>query len=125
MTQRYLRVLCITLSTLFAGAPAHPTYAGMIGTEHVLSKHQIANDRSRIQTALEREDVKQAFLQHGVNPEQVQKRLDQLTDEEIHQLANKFDQLPAASGAGEILLVTGLVVVILELLGITDIFTGF
>ncbi len=39
-------------------------------------------------------------------------------------MAEKFSELPAAGDAAVVILVIALVVVILELAGITDIFTG-
>ena len=42
----------------------------------------------------------------------------------IEQLAKKFEELPAAGDAAVVILIIALVVLVLELAGITDIFTG-
>ena len=74
---------------------------------------------------LQRDDVRQALLAHGVAPKNVEQRIDQLTDDEIQQLAQQFDQLPAASGVGLVLFASGPIVLMLELLGYTDLTTTF
>jgi len=99
--------------------------AGMIGTETISTKHYAESNKVSIHNALLRDDVKQALLAHGVNPQHVQQRINQLTDQEIQQLANQFDQLPAASGVGLALFATGPIVFMLELMGFTDLTTTF
>lgn len=100
-------------------------HAGMIGTETISNNQLVESNKQLIQTALLRDDVKQALLAHGIDPQHAQQRIDQLTDEEILQLANQFDQLPAASGVGLALFATGPIVFMLELMGFTDLTTTF
>lgn len=123
LISKSLRRLAITLipaSMLFCHAQA-----GMIGTEAINSTHHSKTHKQLVHSVLDREDVKQALLAHGVNPQHVQQRIDQLTDQEIQQLANQFDQLPAASGVGLVLFATGPIVFMLELMGFTDLTTTF
>ena len=65
------------------------------------------------------------MLAHGVDPDHVQLRINQLTDQEIQQLAQRFNELPAASGVGLVLFATGPIVFMLELMGYTDLTTTF
>lgn len=109
-------MLCI--STSFA-------HAGMIGTEQVVATHQAQHNLEKINAALVRDDVKRALLAHGVDPESVKARLDHLTEEELHTLATKFDQLPSASGVGLVLFASGPIIFMLELMGVTDLTTTF
>ena len=99
--------------------------AGMIGTDQVVKQQRVLTDKQKIQHALARKDVKQLLLSHGVTPQQAQQRIDQLTDQEIHQLANEFEELPAAGGAGLILLMSGPAILLLEFMGMTDLTTAF
>ena len=73
---------------------------------------------------MSRDDVRSFLETNGLTTEQAQARVDSLTDQEVSQMAKKFDELPAAGSAGVVILVIALVVIILELAGITDIFTG-
>ena len=53
---------------------------------------------------------------------QVSQRLDRLTDAELQQLAQKSEELPAGQGVLGVVLAIILVLVILDLLGATDVF---
>lgn len=113
------------LSLLIAAMLFGYGHAGMISTEKVISPYQLEQNKQTIVNALTRDDVKQALIAHGVDPLQAQQRVDQLTHQEIHTLASKFDELPAASGVGLILFATGPIVLMLELMGYTDLTTTF
>ena len=66
------------------------------------------------------------MLAFGVDPENVQDRLDVLTDEELMQLASRLPDMPA--GGDSILALIGVVFVvllILELVGVTNVFAKF
>ena len=115
----------LLMASALVSVLASPGYAGMIGTQQLVQAQQVQDQREQIKSALARDEFKQQLVKHGVDVEQAQERIDQLSDSEVQQLAAQFDELPAASGTGEVLLIAGLVVVILELLGVTDIFTGF
>ena len=119
------RLFRLILLILVMGCPFLSAYAGLFGTEQVIEQQQIHADKLKIQAALEREDVKQILLNHGVSQQQAQQRIDQLTDQEINQLANKFEQLPAGAGAGVLLLLSGPVMLLLEYMGMTDLTTAF
>ena len=119
-SQRRLAICLMSASMMFCSVQA-----GMIGTETISNKQLVESNKQSIQTALLRDDVKQALLAHGIDPQYAQQRIDQLTDQEIQQLANQFDQLPAASGVGLVLFATGPIVFMLELMGFTDLTTTF
>ncbi len=121
-TQQLLR---LATCLVFASMTFSYVHAGMIATESVNVKHQSEANKQLIRSALLRDDVKQALLNHGVDPQHVQQRINQLTDQEIQQLATQFDQLPAASGVGLVLFATGPIVFMLELMGLTDLTTTF
>ncbi len=97
----------------------------MIGTEAISTQQHVESNKQSIRNALLRDDVKHALLAHGVNPQHIQLRINQLTNQEIQQLANQFDRLPAASGVGLVLFATGPIVFMLELMGFTDLTTTF
>lgn len=119
---RVLGFVVFAVITMMAGLSVQ---AGMIGTEQVLKQQRVQTDIQKIQTALAREDVKQLLLTHGVTAQQAQLRIDQLTDQEIHQLANRFDELPAPAGVGVLLLLSGPAMLLLEYIGMTDLTTAF
>ncbi len=114
-------VIAISLSLLNLGSPVI-AMAGIIDTQTVIEAGQRDADLATIRAGLDRTDVRQQFTTRGVDPAAVDMRLAALTDAEIAQLADEMQQMPAG---GDILAVIGIVfvvLVILELVGVIDIF---
>lgn len=82
----------------------------------------ITTDGDEVQQFLARQDVRQQLVQLGVDPDLAVQRADALTPIEQQQLAQKIDELPAGAGALEVIGIVFLVLLILELVGVTDIF---
>jgi hypothetical protein len=117
------RTLATLLSiTLFCSVPLANVQAGMLDTAKLTQQHQSQQERQDIQNLLAREDVASYLKDHGVNPTDVQGRLDSLSDAEISRMHDKLNDLPAG---GEILGAILLIIVIfmlLDIAGVTDIF---
>lgn len=96
--------------------------AALVGTEAVVKAAQAQQSRERVLSTLNRDDVKAQLMARGVDPSQVQARLDSLTDEEISTLAAKMDQLPAGGDALGLLVFLFIVLLITDILGFTNIF---
>ena len=98
-----------------------PARAGMIGTPQLLAPSAEAQSE-RVQAFLAREDVRQQLVALGVDPTAASERVAGLTESELQQLSNRIDSLPAGAGALELVLIGVLVLIILELVGVIDIF---
>lgn len=96
--------------------------AAMVGTEAVVNAAQAQLSRERIVSTLNRDDVKSQLMARGVDPFQVQARLDSLTDEEVQTLAAKMDQLPAGGDGLGVLVFLFVLLLITDILGYTNIF---
>lgn len=97
--------------------------AGIIGTQQYLEGADRAAQVARIQSTLSRQDVRNELVRMGVDPVAATGRVASLSDRELTQVSGKLDQLPA--GGDSLLAVIGIVFVvllILELTGVTDIF---
>jgi hypothetical protein len=129
MRSHLKKFIAYLLAVSFAFTQISPVYAGMIGTQTLIDQASVKIDRERLKDALERSEVRKLLADHGVTVEQAKVRIDALTNEEVRQLAADFDKLPAGAGVIELLFISGLVaalvVVILEGLGIIDVFTAF
>ncbi len=101
-----------------------PAVAGIVGTDSFLTEQTVQQDRENLRALMSRDEVRSMLEMNGLTVAQAQERVNSLTDKEVSQMAKKFDELPAAGDAGVVILVIALVVIILELAGITDIFTG-
>jgi hypothetical protein len=101
-----------------------PAFAGIVGTDSYLSEQTAQQDRENLRALMSRDEVRSLLKSNGLTVEEAQARVDSLTNKEVSQMADKFNELPAAGDAAVVVLVIALVVIILELAGITDIFTG-
>jgi len=120
LTQPVSHLVVLGMLALSLHLPA--ANAGMIGTEAVVSAAQAQQSRERIVSTLNRDDVKTQLMARGVDPSQVQARLDSLTDEEVQTLAAKMDQLPAGGDGLGLLVFLFIVLLITDILGFTNIF---
>ena len=114
------------LFMLVISGPVQSASAAMIPTETVLESSQGQEARTRIKQLLVREDVRQALIKQGVDPLEADARIDSLSDAEAMAVADRLDQLPAGSGALEVLLIVALIVfitlLVTDIMGYTDIF---
>jgi hypothetical protein len=115
-------VYAVTVGMLALSVHMPAAQAAIVGTEAVVSAQQAVQDRSRLQDLLSREEVKQQLLAAGVDTGQVAARVDALSDDEVHQLAAKMDQLPAGGDALGVALFVFVLLLITDILGLTDIF---
>ncbi|MBI3778965.1 MAG: PA2779 family protein [Gammaproteobacteria bacterium] len=97
-------------------------HAGMVGTETVINAAQVQQDRERLHQVLNRDEVKSQLIARGVDPSQVQARIDSLTDQEVQSLSGKIDKLPAGGDALDLLVFIFIVLLITDILGFTNVF---
>lgn len=114
----YAMVTCIIAITSYIPA----SQASMVTTQALMQAEQSNAERERVRALILRDDVKAALTESGVDVEQAMDRVNSLTDSEIHELAGKIDQLPAGAGALELILVVFLVLILTDILGVTDVF---
>lgn len=73
-------------------------------------------DIQKIQSVLESKVIRQRLEDFGLSPEEIQAKLDRLSDDQLHQFATKIDaMIPAGDGLGIViaLLVIAILAVIL------------
>ena len=127
--RRNMQSLCIFMAVLMliVSIPRESVLAALIDTEKVMDSAQSQEARDHVRLFLAREDVQAVLIAHGIDPIEAQSRINALSDDEVKRLSEQIDQLPAGGGAVEFLLVVLLVVVlvfvILDLTGVTDVFT--
>jgi hypothetical protein len=120
LTQPVAHLVVLGMLALSLHLPA--ANAALVGTEAVVSAAQAQQDRERVLNTLNRDDVKAQLVARGVDPAQVQTRLESLTDEEVQTLAVKMDQLPAGGDGLGLLVFLFVVLLITDILGFTNIF---
>lgn len=118
MRRLFARV-CI-LNMLFLSLVA-PVQAGMISVDDVLTQETVQSDRAQVSAWMQRDEVRAQFAALGVDAADIEQRVAALSDAEVSLLAEEMDEQPA----GGLLAVIGVVFVvllILELVGVIDIF---
>ena len=121
---RTVLVQILAVALLSVGSP-FVVQAEVIGTLAGLESAQRDNDLARVNRALATAEARDQLQALGVDQAQVDARLARLTDSELSTLADKLEQAPAG---GDVLAVIGVVFVvllILEAVGVIDIFKKF
>lgn len=117
------RVLVMTLIAQLVWVGFLPAaQAGLVATEAALALEQREGRLERINAALLRDDVRAEMLRLGVAPSQVQERLAALTDQELQRIDGELDSLPAGGNVAAAIGIAFIVLIILELVGVIDIF---
>jgi hypothetical protein len=114
-------VYALCLAVLNLGSPMVAS-AALIGTMEAVESSARAGDLARVNSALAREQVREQMLALGVNPSDIDSRVARLTDTELRTLADRMDQMPAGGDALAVIGIIFVVLVILELVGVIDIF---
>ncbi len=123
------RALAVSLAILMAVTtlPMGLAQAKMVTTDQVIEQSNPSGDRERVRDFLAREDVRQQLALLGVDPDEAASRVEGLSDEEVQQIAGRLDELPAGEGTVGIIvgaaLIVFLVLLITDILGLTDVFS--
>jgi hypothetical protein len=118
----FIQVLCVAMLNL--GSPM-VAQAGLIGTLQAVEADTRAQDLSTVSAVLARDQVRVQFTDLGVDPAEVEARVAALTDSELRMLAGKVAEAPAGADALAVIGIVFLVLLILEAVGVIDIFKKF
>ncbi|MGH8640677.1 MAG: PA2779 family protein [Burkholderiales bacterium] len=108
----------LIVSVIGLGMPSS-SLAGIVATDEARGNIK----RDQVTSFLERSDVRDRMQALGVDPDAARTRVAALSDDEVAALVDQLDQLPA--GGSDVLtavVVVFLILVILDLLGVTNIF---
>lgn len=112
----------VVVASLALSGHAGIASATVITTQEALSAQQRAAAENNIRSQLERKDVRQAMVRMGVDPAQADARIAALSDAELRQVQGQLDRLPAGGDALAVVGIVFIVLLILELTGVTNIF---
>jgi len=119
---RFTTVVGLSAALACTGYPG-VAVAEMLGTDAVVeTRHGERLDR--VQAVIAREDVARTLQRLGVDPEEAKRRVAALTEAELARLEGRIDAVPAGAGLAEAIGIVFVVLIVLELVGITDIFTA-
>ena len=118
---RSLVIRLVSLSLLSLGF-AQVSSAEMIGTQQFIRSEARDARITHVEAILARQDVAQQLVTLGVDPLLVQSRVGNMTDAELLTLESSLNKQVAGGDAVVIVGAVFIVLIILELMGITDIF---
>lgn len=119
---RYLTTLVMAL-TLAATTAIQPAAAAMMGTAEFAPDTR-AEQLQRVDSFLAQQQVRDMLQQKGVNPDDARARVAALSDAELAMVSQQIDELPAGAGALAVIGIAFLVLIILEIVGVTNVFKG-
>jgi hypothetical protein len=112
--RRLTLALVVTACGTLYGAP--PAVAGMIGTDEAIPASQASAERARVKTLVARPEVARQLQALGVSPQNAAGRVDAMTNQEVHALANRIDSLPAGGNFTDfqwVMIIIGVVIIAL------------
>ena len=112
----------LVVNTALLGVPG-TAMAGTVGTHAMLQMETRQAKVDELQQAMLRDDVRQALVALGVTPEAAQERIATLTDQELLALEQQIDTLPAGGSLLAVIGVVFVILLILDLTGVTNVFT--
>ena len=112
-------MLSVTLVSLGMQAPAS---AGIVGTAEAVAASQQDGARALVDATLARADVRAELARMGVDPAAIEGRVAALSDAEVATLAGQIGEAPAGGDALAVIGIVFVVLIILELVGVIDIF---
>ncbi|MFN7065825.1 MAG: PA2779 family protein [Aquificaceae bacterium] len=121
---KFLRrpLLALSVAGWFFAFNSVPALAGLVESKPISQKiaAEKEEDLAKIQRVLESKELQEKLKAYGLTKEEVEKRLSELSDEQIHMLAKASDKVLAGGDSVGlvigILLVAILLVILLKLL---------
>ncbi len=114
-------VALVSLSIVSLGMQA-PAVAGVVSTADAALSARGESPRALVEATIARADVQDKLAELGVDATAIEGRLAALSDQEVAKLAEQIESAPAGGDALAVIGIVFVVLVILELVGVIDIF---
>ncbi len=96
--------------------------AAMVTTQGMVDHQQRQALEQQVMRLLDRDAARQVLADNGVSRDEIQQRVSRLSDQELQKMAHQADALPAGQGVLGVILAVILILVLLDLLGATNVF---
>jgi len=118
----FKRTLALILAISLTGLSFGNAQAAIVSNDQIIHRIEQANDKAALLQSIQRADVQQQLASLGVNPADIETRINQMTHEEIAQLNQQMAELPAGGDVLGIIVLIFIIFVITDVIGATDIF---
>lgn len=113
------KIATLVLVTMFFAVSAE---ARLISTDFVMEAYGLTSHKETVRQFLERSDVAKQLESLGVTPEAAKLQVALLTDDQIAELAQKIDSMPAGGDILGVALFVFLVLLATDIFGLTKVF---
>lgn len=116
------RTLVLLLSFTLVLLPVANAQAALVANGQLIQQFQQVDDKDALLQTINRSDVQEQLSDMGVSTADIENRINQMTGEEIAQLNQQINELPAGGDIVGIIVLLFIVFVITDVIGATDIF---
>lgn len=121
----YFRQIALVLAfaMLAIGAVPAKSMAYVVGSDEaaVATEHSRSADIARIQRVLESKRVSDRLSQAGLTQDEINGKIGQLSDDEVHSFASQLDSLyPGGDALGAVIALLIIVILVLVILKLSD-----
>ena len=117
-----MKKIAALLIASILGLSTLPALAAMVNTQDVLVQQQMMLDKEQVKALLDNDTVKEKMVSLGVQAEQVNARIDQMTPSELAQLNDQLQNMPAGADVLGLAVLIFIVFIITDAIGATDLF---
>ena len=114
LSKRIFKCLLVAVAALSFSIPGQ---AAMVGTAQLHSQAVLLQSGS---PAAQRDWIREQLVIGGVDEATAASRVAAMTEAQVADVYQRLDDMPAGAGAGEVLLVALIVLLVLEVTGYTD-----
>jgi len=124
MTMKLWKQIVLTISSvaILSLGFTQVSVAGVIDTQQLIDAENRSAAIDRIEATLLRDDVAAQLIEFGVDPDEVLARVQHMTTAELLSLDGQISEQTAGASALGIIGAVFLILLILELVGVTDVF---
>jgi hypothetical protein len=107
----------IAILVIAMSVQAPVVLAEMVDTDAIAAQSQAERDRAKVQSFLDRANVKERLMAMGVSGVLAKDRVAALSEEEVHALAQRIDSMPAGGNlSGNELIIILLIIILVAVL---------
>ena len=115
----------LVMTCMLSASILQPAIAAVISTQTAIELETRQTQIDHINDILAQEDLRIMLVRLGVDPEHASARVEALTNEELQALQQSLEDLPAGGGVLEVIGIVAIVIIVLELLDVTNFFSQF
>ncbi|MCP5015018.1 MAG: PA2779 family protein [Ketobacter sp.] len=107
---------------MITGLLSATAQAAMVSTHELVNSEAQQMTRTQVLSILDKEEARNTLLNLGVNPAEVEARIDNMSAEELQAFSEQVNTMQAGGGVVGVVVLVFVILIVLDLLGTTNIF---